>query len=506
MHLWLRASRTVAAIATTAAISGCAPAPNELAPARVDAGFSDSGASDAVPEGPTDSGIALDTSPVEGSVPEPKQLLRILFIGNSYTEYNALPTVLAKLSESPQSPISVEVAAHTPGGATWEDHDIDPAVEPLIQKGWDYVVLQDQSQQPWVWSQPGTKPSLISLDEKIKSAGAKTLLYMTWARQEAATLDPTRFEMDLAVNHYYERQGAGIDATVAPVGRSWERALRDTTMSLHVEDGSHPNERGTYLTACVFYTTLTNLSPVGLGAGGLAISPIDQARLQAVAWDTHLARKRSASPAVGAWPLSASSFMHDFVPMKQLTLGDTTGPKGAAQTATEFGPGRYGAIPYFVGLNVPNFTLAVHAFRNDWTLPPEKLYENLVRKPAAYRLAQNHLNLEAALTTENVSPPDLSHSVAGLSPGWHHFALTYDGTTFTLWVDATAVASAPATGDIKYYVSTPDDSRYDAIAIGTHTVDTATTWVNPALAVFNGALSGVALFDQALGATELMSL
>ena len=73
---------------------------------------------------------------------------------------------------------------------------------------------------------------------------------------------------------------------VAPVGRAWERALRDPAMTLHDPDGSHPSPAGTYLAACVLYATLTGESPVGLDDGGLGLAPASIARLQQVAWDT----------------------------------------------------------------------------------------------------------------------------------------------------------------------------------------------------------------------------
>ena len=44
------------------------------------------------------------------------QKIQILFIGNSYTGTNGLPNVVARLSESDQSPVRFEVDAHTPRG------------------------------------------------------------------------------------------------------------------------------------------------------------------------------------------------------------------------------------------------------------------------------------------------------------------------------------------------------------------------------------------------------
>jgi hypothetical protein len=342
---------------------------------------------------------------------------------------------------------------------------------------------------------PYTKSSLISLDGKIQNAGAKTMLFMTWARDGVSSAQ--RFEMDMAVNHYYERHAAAVGASVAPVGRAWERAKRKLAVSLHAADGSHPNERGTYLAACVFYTELTQSPPTGLGSGGLALTAQEQTELQQVAWETHIARQHAASPLIGRWPLAQGVVGRDLLPTDELTLGDEA-------SGTAFGPGKYAAIPYYPGLNPPKVTVSLRAYRADWSLSTTS-YETLVSKSWGYRLNQFQLTLEARLHTVDTPQAQLTYSVAALSPGWHHFALTYDGATFGLWIDANQVASTAASGDIRYYAISPDEERYDGIAVGVHTVDTATTGENPS-ATFTGALGDLRLFDQALGQTELQKL
>ncbi len=452
-------------------------------------------ASDAAPDAPPADGEPGDAGP--------KPTLRVLFIGNSYTAVNSLPTVLAKLSEASQSPVSFVVAQHTPGGATFDDHNVNPAVDQLIAQGWHHVVLQDQSQQPWIYK-ANAKPELLSLDSKITAAGAKTLLFMTWARSTDVVTHKSRFAMDMAVNHYYERHAEAVGAGVAPVGRAWERARRDPTLTLHSSDGSHPNENGTYLAACVFYATLTNTSPLGLGSGGLNVPAALQTRLQQTAWDTHLARQRAQSPAIGSWPLSATTGGQDIAPFL-LTLGGLTGPTGTPQTATQFETGKYAGIPYFPGINAPKITVAFDAYRADWSVPTA-LPEMFVSKSFGYQLQQSGVTLEAKLyTTSGDLSPDLTHSVAGLSPGWHHFALTYDGASYALWVDASKVASAPITGDIRYYPLAPDYIRYNAISVGAHNVDPTSLGV-AATASFTGALSNLRLFDRALSQAELQNL
>ena len=100
----------------------------------------------------------------------------------------------------------------------------------------------------------------------------------------------------------------------------------------------------------------------------------------------------------------------------------------------------------------------------------------------------------------------MKYAVNGLSPGWHQFAMTYDGATFTLWVDAQPVASDTNEGEVRYYALSPDEvARYDAVAVGANTVDTALTNASPG-PLFTGALAGLRIFDQALGQADLQAL
>lgn len=482
-----------------------------------DAGGRDAGLHDVQPNDQrTSEGTAgdgpVDAASTDGAATDatPKPTAKILFIGNSYTYVNDLPGTLTKLGAASQSPMAFSVQQHTPGGTRWEEHDT-PAVHELIKKGWDTVVLQDQSQQPWLTTTWGIKPALLSLDAEIKKSGAQTLLFMTWSRGATSTpAASARFAMDLSVNNYYERQAGAVGATVAPIGRAWERSLRKhPALTLHAADGSHPNARGTYLAACVLYTTLTQLSPVGLGDGGLSVPANERALLQHVAWETHQARQRATSPELGRWPLSTTVLGHDLVPGATLVLGDRAGPTGQAQAATTFGSDTYAVVPYFPGLNAPQITVAFYAYRADWSTPIANT-QTLIGRWVGYQLIQQQTMMMAIVNTvDNPTTPPLETSVASLSPGWHHFALTYDGATYALWIDAQQVASAQATGALRYAYDVPamQHTAYTGIALGVRTLGdlVGADLQTPSLA-FHGALADLRLLDRALSQSELAGL
>ena len=79
-----------------------------------------------------------------------------------------------------------------------------------------------------------------------------------------------------------------IHAAVAPVGPAWWSVLgSEARPGLWQGDGSHPTRKGTYLAACVFYATIFDESPVGLGYHG-GLSADEASTLQQIAASTVL--------------------------------------------------------------------------------------------------------------------------------------------------------------------------------------------------------------------------
>ena len=220
----------------------------------------------------------------------------ILFVGNSYTMSNDLPSAVASVYEAAgDRAITDKVAS---GGLTLASHGDRAAdestawytklVTEAAQREW--VVLQDQSQVPgfpqtqaeWIASRDGA----VYLDGLIEDAGAETMFFLTWGYRDGDAPNAWRFpEFSTMLGHLTSGYLAYAEACaseerpvwVAPVGPAFA-VIHDQIVadggdptqagslfhSLYSGDGSHPSPTGTQLAAYVFFASITGESPVGL--------------------------------------------------------------------------------------------------------------------------------------------------------------------------------------------------------------------------------------------------
>jgi hypothetical protein len=133
-------------------------------------------------------------------------------------------------------------------------------------------------------------PAIRTLVNKIRTAGAKPMLFMTWGHRDGSSVAGYQ-NFNAMQEQLYEGNmviARELKIPVAPVGFAWLRGrIRPAPLNLWQDDGSHPNEGGTYLTACVFYATVFGQSPVGLTYTG-SLETQNALDLQKLAADTVL--------------------------------------------------------------------------------------------------------------------------------------------------------------------------------------------------------------------------
>jgi hypothetical protein len=198
----------------------------------------------------------------------PELCTKVLFIGNSYTSANYLPGVFTQLADSGQH--LVETRSLVPGGWTLADHVSDSNTQTeLAAKEWDYVVLQEQSIVPAL-AQTRTQymyPAARTLVTWIRDNGAEPVFFMTWGHRDGApdfgVKDYETMQSEIIVGYITIADELGVP--LAPVGSIWKQLREEyPEINLWQDDGSHPNENGTYLAACVFYAVIFQESPEGL--------------------------------------------------------------------------------------------------------------------------------------------------------------------------------------------------------------------------------------------------
>ena len=208
----------------------------------------------------------------------PSTSLKVLFIGNSFTARNNVPELIAQLAAA--RGLQFEHRLIQAGGASLRMHwNKGEAQQAMQEARYDYVVLQEQSTLP-IKNPARMHENIRLFDEVIKDAGAKTALYLTWARQNAPE---TQAALTAAYTTIAEERGA----LVVPVGSAWQQFLRQHQQPLlHDKDQSHPTLAGSYLAACVFFAVFFGENPTGLASNLHGLTPTETVLLQSSAWET----------------------------------------------------------------------------------------------------------------------------------------------------------------------------------------------------------------------------
>ena len=198
---------------------------------------------------------------------------RVLFIGNSYTFHNNMPDIAAEVARSAGDQLIFATSAYSTYNL--QLHSTNATTLELIrQGGWDYVVLQENSQypsEPLSWVEQNVFPYAAFLSGEVRryNPGAETMFYITWGRRDGDADRCSRLPvvctytgMDDLTRERYMMMADRNDGVLSPVGPVW-RYLREnhSSIELYVDDGSHPSAAGSYAAACCFYAAVFRKDP-----------------------------------------------------------------------------------------------------------------------------------------------------------------------------------------------------------------------------------------------------
>lgn len=199
--------------------------------------------------------------------------IRALFLGNSYTQVNDLPSIISNIALSNGD--TLIYSSNTPGGYTLQGHSTNSTSLGLIAGGpWDFVILQEQSQLPAFPDdqvEMSMYPYATQLDSLIHVSNpcARTLFYVTWGRKNGdaancASFPPicTYLGMDSMLQLRYTNMAEMNQAALSPVAMVWRKIRNDyPTIELYSGDESHPSAAGSFAAACTFYAMMFEKDP-----------------------------------------------------------------------------------------------------------------------------------------------------------------------------------------------------------------------------------------------------
>lgn len=178
-----------------------------------------------------------------------KQLMRILFIGNSHTYVNDLPLLVKQILQANGVVCEVTMLSHPGMGLDY--HLGQPEVRFNILFGnYDYIVLQHDA-HPFRGEE-----ILVScvkgICEIISKTDAKTILYMTWTQKN----NPVG---QAVMSEAYRTAARETGSMLAPVGLAWQLFQAEQSgCELYGADGEHASEQGSLLAAYTIAAKILN--------------------------------------------------------------------------------------------------------------------------------------------------------------------------------------------------------------------------------------------------------
>lgn len=189
------------------------------------------------------------------------QSIKVLFIGNSHTFYNDMPTIFQQLCSAAGIDAQVSMQAHPGVPLGWHLNQRFELRYALVHGGYDYVVFQ-QAAHPC----PAKEETLRdgkAMVELIRQSGAVPIATITWAER--------RFPQNQAKMYgIFDALAEQTKVLCSPVGQVFQRVAAELPdVDLYWYDGEHCSPYGSYAVAATAFARITGKSPVGLPAESL---------------------------------------------------------------------------------------------------------------------------------------------------------------------------------------------------------------------------------------------
>lgn len=217
---------------------------------------------------------------------------KILFLGNSLTYTNDLPSMLLRLARLAGDTTMQAAVLAEPDFSLQEHWETGTAQRWLRERQWDFVVMQ-QGSSALSAGQAHLRAWTEQFAPLVRASGAQPVLLMVWPQQHRL------FDFANVLTSYRNAAGS-VSGIFVPAGDAW--TAYEQYDRLYV-DGLHPTPGGTYLTALTLLERLRGIRPDQLPPTipGAAVDSTTVRALQRAAI-TALERNPARPPMPGAMP------------------------------------------------------------------------------------------------------------------------------------------------------------------------------------------------------------
>lgn len=197
--------------------------------------------------------------------PSKKKTIKVLFVGNSKTYVNDIPSKFKGLAKS--AGYNVEITTATEGGKTLK-YLASHKKSTITKKAYDYVILQEQTDTyAGKYSTFLSGAKTIKKLVKAKNPNVKIIVRQTWVQKNSSSN-----KKKTAYNNA-KKVASSIGATLAFDGKAFDYSRSKYSKINLYKDNTHQSTSGAYLSACCIFKAVFQQSPVGLSyKGGLSSS------------------------------------------------------------------------------------------------------------------------------------------------------------------------------------------------------------------------------------------
>lgn len=191
---------------------------------------------------------------------DPRPVQRMLYLGHSYTYYNDMPAMVAKMADSAKSPVRYDISMSAFPNATLEDHWHNRKSRELLSRGgWYRVIVQPEGS----FIEQGADSSLFVNGRRllIGTGEQPAVIVIGWEANEEfyrKHYSASRSAASVVEQSNLRRLAIATSSDVIDIASIWEKVRAEELPFSLYKDGNHPSLEGSYLAALVVYYGLSH--------------------------------------------------------------------------------------------------------------------------------------------------------------------------------------------------------------------------------------------------------